>query len=84
MSVATKMIKKQVYLDEESVAALKRIALQFKMSDSEVVRQSLKWVDEDRSRSLREADDPWDEIIGCISGLPPGNYSQDVDRYIYG
>lgn len=82
--MATKMIKKQVYLDEESAKALNEMTLQLGMSQAEVVRRSLVWAWELKVEKSSNESDPWEDVSGAIKGLPPGNYSQGIDGFIYG
>ncbi|MBW1796509.1 MAG: CopG family transcriptional regulator [Deltaproteobacteria bacterium] len=76
--------RKQIYLDEESDRALKRLALATKISEAEHIRRAVKKYIAKQKAKRREAD-PLRKLIGlCDKPDGPTNASIHHDRYLYG
>lgn len=79
------MRRTQVYLDEELVAGLQRLARTEGTSMGELIRRGAR-------RLLQEtvATEPWGaadplwDLVGFVSGGAPDDASLNADRYLYG
>ena len=76
--------RKQIYLDEESDRALKRLALTSKISEAEHIRRAVKkYIAKQKGKIAEE--DPLQKLIGlCDKPDGPTDASVDHDRYLYG
>ena len=76
--------RKQIYLDEESARALKRLALTSKISEAEHIRRAVKKYIAKQKDKIAE-DDPIRKLIGlCDEPDGPTDASIHHDRYLYG
>ncbi len=75
------MIRKQIYLEETLVEQIKKIADKKNISQSELIRQSIKhFINEEQLKG--EAEDPLLKLIGIFSSdITDG--STNHDSYIY-
>lgn len=76
--------RKQIYLDDESNRALKRLALTTKISEAEHIRKAVKnYIAKQKDRVAEE--DPLWKLIGlCDKPDGPTDASIHHDRYLYG
>ena len=76
--------RKQIYLDEESDRALKRLALATKISEAEHIRRAVKkYVAKQKGKMVEE--DPLRDLIGlCDKPNGPTDASIHHDSYLYG
>jgi hypothetical protein len=76
--------RKQIYLDDESNRALKRLALTTKISEAEHIRKAVKnYIAKQKDRMAEE--DPLWKLIGlCDKPDSPTDASIYHDRYLYG
>ena len=76
--------RKQIYLDEESDRALKMLANETKISESEHIRRAVaKYIVKQKTAIAEQ--DPIREIIGlCDNPHGPTDASIHHDRYLYG
>ncbi len=76
--------RKQIYLDEESDRALKRLAATTKISEAEHIRRALKnYIAKQKGKMTEE--DPLRKLIGlCDKPDGPTDSSIHHDRYLYG
>jgi hypothetical protein len=76
--------RKQIYLDEESDRALKMLAADTKISESEHIRRAVaNYIA--KQKTAIEDNDPISEIIGlCDNPHGPTDASVHHDRYLYG
>jgi Ribbon-helix-helix protein, copG family. len=76
--------RKQIYLDDESDRALKRLALTTKISEAEHIRRAVKrYIAKQRAKIGEE--DPLRKLIGlCDEPDGPTDASLHHDRYLYG
>jgi hypothetical protein len=76
--------RKQIYLDEESDRALKMLAIETKISESEHIRRAVaKYIVKQKTAIADK--DPIQEIIGlCDNPHGPTDASINHDRYLYG
>ena len=76
--------RKQIYLDEESDRALKRLALTTKISEAEHIRRAVKkYIAKQKGKIAKE--DPLQRLIGlCDEPDGPTDASVHHDRYLYG
>ena len=76
--------RKQIYLDEESDRALKRLAFTTKISEAEHIRRAVrKYIAKKSAGIVKE--DPIKELIGlCDRPDGPTDASVHHDRYLYG
>ena len=76
------MIRKQIYLEETIIEQIKEIADKENISQSELIRQSIKnYIKEKQSKG--EIEDPLLKLIGiCSSDITDGSVNHD--KYIYG
>ena len=79
-----KLRRKQIYLDEESDRALKRLALTSKISEAEHIRRAVKkYIAKQKGKIAEE--DPLQELIGlCDEPDGPTDASVHHDKYLYG
>jgi hypothetical protein len=76
--------RKQIYLDEESDRALKMLAIETKISESEHIRRAVAKYIVKQKTAIAEKD-PIQEIIGlCDNPHGPTDASTNHDRYLYG
>ena len=76
--------RKQIYLDEESDRALKMLAIETKISESEHIRRAVANYLLKQTTAIAEKD-PLQEIIGlCDNPHGPTDASVHHDRYLYG
>ena len=76
--------RKQIYLDEESDRALKMLAVDTKISESEHIRRAVTRYIANQKTTIIDKD-PIREIIGlCDNPKGPTDASVDHDRYLYG
>ncbi|MFH1147225.1 MAG: ribbon-helix-helix protein, CopG family [Pseudomonadota bacterium] len=77
--------RKQIYLDEESDQALKRLAVSTKTSEAEHIRRAIKsYITKQKVNKLTEAD-PLEELVGiCDNPEGPRDASIHHDKYLYG
>ena len=76
--------RKQIYLDEESDRALKMLAIETKISESEHIRRAVAKYIVKHKTAIAEKD-PIREIIGlCDNPHGPTDASIHHDRYLYG
>lgn len=69
------MRKTTVYLDEESLGALKRLARRLKRPEAELIREAVK-------RFTTAEGRPAATSMGCVAG--PGNLASRVDELLDG
>ena len=76
--------RKQIYLDEQSDLALKRIALATKVSEAEHIRRAVKsYIAKQKIKIVKE--DPLQKLIGlCDKPDGPTDVSIHHDKYLYG
>jgi hypothetical protein len=76
--------RKQIYLDEQSDRALKRLALTTKISEAEHIRRAVKkYIAKQKAKMAEE--DPLRKRIGlCDKPDGPTDASIHHDRYLYG
>jgi len=76
--------RKQIYLDEESDRALKRLALTTKISEAEHIRRAVKkYIAKQKGKMAEE--DPLRKLIGlCDKPDGPTDASIHHDKYLYG
>ena len=76
--------RKQIYLDEESDRALKRLALTSKISEAEHIRRAVKkYIAKQKGKIAEE--DPLQKLIGlCDEPDGPTDVSVHHDKYLYG
>jgi hypothetical protein len=76
--------RKQIYLDEESDRALKRLALTTKISAAEHIRRAVKkYITKQKGMVAEE--DPLQKLIGlCDKPEGPSEASIHHDKYLYG
>ncbi len=76
--------RKQIYLDEESDRALKMLAIDTKISESEHIRRAVANYIAKQNTAIIDKD-PIREIIGlCDNPHGPTDASIHHDRYLYG
>lgn len=77
--------RKQIYLDEESERALKRLAVSTKTSEAEHIRRAIKnYIAKQKVDKDTEAD-PLQELIGlCDDPNGPRDAAAHHDKYLYG
>jgi hypothetical protein len=76
--------RKQIYLDEESDRALKMLAIETNISESEHIRRAVARYISKQTTAIAEKD-PLREIIGlCDNPHGPTDASVHHDRYLYG
>ncbi|UNC92119.1 ribbon-helix-helix domain-containing protein [Candidatus Contubernalis alkaliaceticus] len=76
------MIRKQIYLEEALVEQIKKIADKNNISQSELIRQSIKhFINEEQIKG--EDEDPLLKLIGLFSSDVTDG-STNHDHYIYG
>ena len=76
--------RKQIYLDEESDRALKMLAIETNISESEHIRRAVARYISKQTTAIAEKD-PLREIIGlCDNPNGPTDASVHHDRYLYG
>ena len=68
-------LKKMIYLELQQGALLKRLSLEEKASETEVMRRALAFYARERLR------DPLAELIGAFTGAPKDSAAQH-DRYL--
>lgn len=76
------MRRKQLYLDESTERALRRVAAQSGRSEAAVVREALQ-------RYVAElpmpAEDPLERLIGLVDDpAGPNDVAEEHDHYLYG
>lgn len=75
--------RKQLYLDEETDRALKRLAARTGRSEASHVREALRRYVDDEARSGE--DDPFELIIGLVDDPDgPDDVAVNHDHYLYG
>ncbi len=76
--------RKQIYLDEESDQALKRLALTTKISAAEHIRRAVKKYIT-KQKGMMAEEDPLQKLIGlCDKPEGPSDASIHHDKYLYG
>ena len=75
--------RKQIYIDEESERALKTLALETKVSESEHIRRAVKkYIAKQKVEAVEE--DPLEKLIGLCDKLEgPTDASIHHDNYLY-
>ena len=68
-------VKKMLYLEERQAGILKRLALEERASETEVMRRALE------AYAQTRLEDPLLELIGSLSGGPKTG-ARDHDRYV--
>lgn len=77
------MRRKQIYLDDASERALKRLAAQTGRSEASLIREALQ-------RYLgaggdHDDDDPFEKLIGLVADeTGPDDVAEEHDHYLYG
>lgn len=80
----TALKRKQIYLDEESSRALKRLALTSEISEAEHIRRAVKKYIAKQKNEMAE-EDPLRKVIGlCDKPDGPTDASIHHDKYLYG
>lgn len=74
------MIRKQIYLDERTQAMLRKAAVVRGVSESEIIRESLR--EYLRKSAVDAGDNPLLELIGLADGREDASEHHDV--YLYG
>jgi hypothetical protein len=76
--------RKQIYLDEESDQALKRLAVTTNISEAEHIRRAVKkYIAKQKGKAVKE--DPLRKLIGlCDKPEGPTDGSIHHDSYLYG
>lgn len=76
------MRRKQLYLDEESDRALKRLAAQTGRSEASHVREAIaRYLGEQQA----EATDALSQLVGLVSDTSgPDDVAENHDHYLYG
>ena len=76
------MRRKQLYLDEPTERALKRVAAQTGRSEAAVVREALQRYVADLPAT---DDDPLERLIGLVDDADgPDDVAEQHDHYLYG
>lgn len=76
--------RKQIYLDEESDRALKRLALTTNISAAEHIRRAVKKYIT-KQKGMMAEEDPLQKLIGlCDKPEGPSDASIHHDKYLYG
>lgn len=77
------MRRKQLYLDDASERALKRLAASTGRSEASHVREALRrYLGE---QHVDEADDPLERLIGLVEDANgPDDVAENHDHYLYG
>jgi hypothetical protein len=76
--------RKQIYLDEESDQALKRLAITTKISAAEHIRRAVKKYIT-KQKGMMAEEDPLQKLIGlCDKPEGPSDASIYHDKYLYG
>jgi hypothetical protein len=80
----TTMVRKQVYIESEQEAQLKRRAAETGMSEAEIIRQALDWWLKDETRRLR-AKQAWERARALMEerytrGPAPGGRTWTRDE----
>jgi hypothetical protein len=84
MNLMANLKRKQIYLDEESDMALKRLALTTKISAAEHIRRAVKKYIAKQKGMMAEKD-PLQKLIGlCDEPEGPSDASIHHDKYLYG
>ncbi|MDE3075619.1 MAG: CopG family transcriptional regulator [Chloroflexota bacterium] len=79
------MHRTQVYLEEELVAGLQRLAHQEGTSMGELIRRAAwRLLGESGGQQPWDAADPVWELVGLVKGGPVDDGSVAADRYLYG
>src|SRR5579862_188033 len=79
------MHRTQVYLEDELVAALQRLARREGSSMGELIRRGARQlVQESEQHEPWAANDPIWELVGLAKGGPPDDGSANADQYLYG
>lgn len=76
------MRRKQIYLDDASERALKRLAAQTGRSEASHIREALQRY---LASSAEAGDDPLERLIGLVSDEHgPDDVAEEHDHYLYG
>jgi hypothetical protein len=76
------MRRKQIYLDDASERALKRLAAQTGRSEASLIREALQRY---LARGDDHGDDPLERLIGLVSDASgPDDVAEEHDHYLYG
>ena len=76
------MRRKQIYLDDASERALKRLAARTGRSEASHIREALQLYLADGTKS---DDDPFEQLIGLVDDqLGPDDVAEEHDHYLYG
>jgi hypothetical protein len=78
------MHRTQVYLEQDLVAALQRLARQQGSSMGELIRRGARQLVEaaEQHQPWAASDPVWD-LVGMVKGGPPDDGSLNADRYLY-
>lgn len=76
------MLRKQIYLDEESRRAVEKLAVLRGVSESFIIREAIaQYVTKEEERAGAE-DNPLVKLIGIGEGTKP-DAAENHDRYLY-
>lgn len=76
------MRRKQIYLDDASERALKRLAARTGRSEASHIREALQRY---LAAGSEPADDPLEQLIGLVSDAHgPDDVAEEHDHYLYG
>lgn len=76
------MRRKQIYLDDASERALKRLAAQTGRSEASHIREALQRY---LASGAEAGDDPLERLIGLVSDEHgPDDVAEEHDHYLYG
>ena len=76
------MRRKQIYLDDTSERALKRLAARTGRSEASLIREALQHY---LASGVEHADDPLEGLIGLVPDeTGPDDVAEEHDHYLYG
>ena len=76
------MRRKQIYLDDASERALKRLAARTGRSEASHIREALQRY---LAGAVEAADDPLEQLIGLVADeTGPDDVAEEHDHYLYG
>lgn len=79
--MSEKMIRKQIYLQEQHNVSLRKLAKQYHTTEAEIIRRAIE--DYAAKENVAHRIDPMLELVGMVSE-GPADGSVNHDHYIYG
>jgi predicted DNA-binding protein len=77
------MRRKQLYIDEQTERALKRVAARTGRSEASIVREALRSFVE--TETTKHTGDPLERLIGLVDDpTGPDDVAENHDHYLYG